>query len=187
MRVGPGDVFLFFGCFRRSELHKGVWRYAPSAPNIHVIFGWLEIEAVLPIVAERNGCLKRFPWIQNHAHVAHPNWYSNKRNTLYVATEQSSILEQPTFGGGIFSHYHDKLRLTKPGCSRTVWSLPGWFLPNGRPPLSYHGKPERWKEGIGDVTLKSVAKGQEFVIDGAYYPELATWVSRVVTIGINRA
>lgn len=187
MGVGPGDIFLFFGWFRRSELYQGVWRYAPSAPNMHVIFGWLEIEAVLPVVTDRDGCLEKYPWIQNHAHVVQPGWYSNERNTLYVTTEQSSIVEQPSFGGGVFSHYCDDLRLTKPGCSRTVWSLPHWFLPNGRPPLSYHGKQERWEAGVDDVTLKSVAKGQEFVIDGAYYPELAGWVSRVVTIGTRTA
>lgn len=183
MGVGSGDVFLFFGWFRSAELFRGIWRYIPSAPNVHVIFGWLEIEDVLSIVKERSRCIARYPWIQKHAHVMFPDWYSDERNALYVACQQSAIIQRPTFGGGLFTRYDDELRLTKLGCSRTIWSLPLWFLPNGRPALSYHGNPKRWESDSGSVTLKSVAKGQEFVIDGAYYPELEEWVTHVVSVG----
>ena len=47
--VGLGDVFLFFGWFREVEEHQGIWRYVPGAPDLHVIFGWLEVGAVIPL------------------------------------------------------------------------------------------------------------------------------------------
>ena len=38
--VGPGDLFLFFGWFRRVEFIDAAYRYVPGAPNLHVII-WL--------------------------------------------------------------------------------------------------------------------------------------------------
>jgi hypothetical protein len=42
--VATGDVFLFFGLFRRVEQSAGHWRYVPKSLPMHVIFGWLQIE-----------------------------------------------------------------------------------------------------------------------------------------------
>ena len=47
--VGPGDVFLFFGWFREVEAVSRNWRYVPRAPDLHVMFGWLEVGAVIPV------------------------------------------------------------------------------------------------------------------------------------------
>src|SRR5882724_3216329 len=46
--IGEGDLFLFFGWFRRVEFRGGSYRYVPSAPDLHVIFGWLQVAVVLP-------------------------------------------------------------------------------------------------------------------------------------------
>ncbi len=39
--VGPGDLFLFFGWFRRVEVCGGVFRFVKGAPDVHVLWGWL--------------------------------------------------------------------------------------------------------------------------------------------------
>lgn len=181
MGIGPGDVFLFFGWFREAELKLGSWRYVKGAPDLHVIFGWIEVAEILPVVKERERCVSEFPWISNHPHVSRPDHYTDSRNTLYIASGQSRFNSKAAYGGGRFVEYHDGLRLTKTGCSRSIWSLPAWFMPRGdQAPLSYHPRPDQWQQDSGSVTLRSAAKGQEFVMDGARYPECEGWVSALV-------
>lgn len=57
--VGSGDVFLFFGWFRQIDQINSQWRYVPGAPDLHVIFGWLETEDVLAVVKNRAECRNR--------------------------------------------------------------------------------------------------------------------------------
>lgn len=109
--VGEGDVFLFFGWFRQVESVNGTWRYMRSAPNMHVIFGWMEIDDVLPIVEEREQSISRYPWIANHPHVSNPEYYNHPLNTLYIASKYSKFRSEEAFGGGRFSHYSESLRL----------------------------------------------------------------------------
>jgi len=180
MGVGQGDVFLFFGWFREVECPHGTWRYVRGAPDLHVLFGWLEIGEALPVVLERNACLARLPWIADHPHVAGQDDYADPRNTLYVARENSAFSPTAAFGGGRFERYSDSLRLTCPGCSRSNWSLPNWFMPNGRPPLTYNPRPEQWNRDGDRVRLRSAAKGQEFVLDSTDYPEAREWVASIV-------
>src|SRR5574337_1583559 len=123
---GVGDVFLFFGWFRQVERSAGRWRYARNAPDLHLLFGWLEVEEVLPVVADRARCLDRHPWIYNHPHVTKPEHYDSPLNHLYVSSLKSRYLQNAAFGAGRFLQYRECLRLTKLGESRTVWHLPAW-------------------------------------------------------------
>jgi hypothetical protein len=180
LSVGKGDVFLFFGWFRQCEYHEGKWRYVRGAPNLHVIFGWLEICAVLAL-QDRARCLTEFPWIANHPHVGAAHRDLDERNTLYVAAAQSRFSTEAAFGGGRFNRYQEELRLTKPGCTRSVWSLPAWFMPQpGKAPLTYHPRPDQWESDGSSVTLRSAAKGQEFVLDGAAYPQVESWTGNLI-------
>ncbi len=178
--VAPGDVFLFFGWFRQVERDRGRWRFERGAPDLHVLFGWLEIGAALPVVRARDQCITRYPWIADHPHVAHPQHYSDTRNTLYIAPRQSAYAPN-CHGGGVFWRYSAALRLTAERSSRSVWSLPGWFHPDhGRVPLSYHSDPKRWSRDDGLCRLRSVAKGQEFVLDVSDCPQAQDWVHRLI-------
>jgi len=180
--VGSGDVFLFFGWFRAVEYHQGFWRYQPRAPHLHIIFGWLEIDEVLPIVTQRQASMARCPWIASHPHVRHPERYNDRRNTLYIARPRSAYATGTDVqGGGLFGHFHPRLQLTAQGASRSRWALPSWFSPfNGRPPLTYHGNPALWSMIDGKTHLQSAAKGQEFVLDADHYPEAALWLSDLI-------
>lgn len=179
--VGRGDIFLFFGWFRLTEYTAGKWRFSSNAPDLHVLFGWLEVDEALPIVMQRDEALHRYPWIATHPHVATPAWYTDPRNTVYVGRARSAYTRSKAVGGGRFPKMSPQLQLTRPGHSRSVWSLPHWFAPRDRQPLSYHSNPNRWEKGQEEkVTLRSVAKGQEFVLDGTAYPELRSWVSDLI-------
>lgn len=177
--VGIGDVFLFFGWFRQVEQYRQRWRYARGAPHLHVLFGWLEVGDILGVVSDRQGSLARYPWIADHPHVSNPQHYENHRNTLYVAPACSRF-EGKAFGGGMFSRFGSELQLTTAGRSRTHWTLPEWFFPGRRTPLSYHGDLNRWALGVHGCTLRSVAKGQEFVLCASEYPEAEDWIESLL-------
>ena len=45
------------------------------------------------------------------------------------------------------------------------WRLPRWFFPDGnKTPLTYHPDPARWRRDDEHAYLKSVGRGQEFVL-----------------------
>jgi hypothetical protein len=65
--VGPGDVFLFFGLFRQTISRDGQLRWAPGAPMLHVLFGYLEIGEVRHIKSSQDTA--DMPWAASHPHV----------------------------------------------------------------------------------------------------------------------
>lgn len=180
--VGAGDVFLFFGWFRQVERATGRWRFARSAPNLHVLFGWLEVGELLPIVEQRAECLTRHDWIADHPHVANPTHYTDKRNTLYIAPSRSAYVPD-RLGGGLFPQLTASLQLTaKSSKTRSVWSLPSWFHPTeDTSPLSYHADLSRWTDDGDRCGLKAVAKGQEFVLDLSGRKQATEWIRRLVS------
>jgi hypothetical protein len=110
-------------------------------------------------------------WAEYHPHVAQRE--GRKHNTIYVSAEAFTVggACKGVAGAGAFGRYDDRLRLTAPGRSRSVWSLPGWFYPStDRVPLGYHEDLRRWSR-VGDrAVLRTVARGQEFVLDVEQYP-----------------
>ncbi len=181
--VGPGDLFLFFGWFRKVEPNpRGGWRYVGGARDVHQLFGWLQIDQILRVGSNVEAARERWPWLAGHPHV---NGAWNSSNTIYTATNRLSLAESPVdlLGGGCFQSGSDALVLTDPEArTRSIWRLPSWFLPNnGTPRLSYHGNPTRWTRGGDWVILKTVAKGQEFVFDIAGSPQAFRWLARLFT------
>lgn len=88
-------------------------------------------------------------------------------------------------GAGIFPCYHPALRLTEvePYLSRGSWRLPAWMYPGERrSALTYHADPKRWEMYEGYTQLKSVGRGQEFVLDCDEYPEAVGWLENVLRL-----
>jgi hypothetical protein len=172
--VGPGDLFLFFGCFRRAEQSGGAFRFVRDAPNLHVIFGWLQVGKVFRAT---NELATEVPWAAGHPHLAAPERYKN--NTLYFASHRLSSIGLNTRGAGTFDRIRPELILTKPDSNCSVWQLPRWFAPAGRSPLTYHGEPTRWTDSGISTSLQSVGKGQEFVLDLEQYPDGRGWLRSI--------
>jgi hypothetical protein len=62
-------------------------------------------------------------------------------------------------------------------------SLPAWFHPGPkRKPLGYHDNLGRWARVEDRTELKSVARGQEFVLNLDRYPEALPWIRETVAI-----
>jgi len=175
-RVGPGDLFLFFGSFRRSENRGGELRFVPSEPKLHVIFGWLQVAEVRRVT---DALSKELQWAEKHPHLSEPARY--KSNTLYLASKRLSSLDVDSPGGGVFERLRPELILTETnpysGCA--TWILPRWIHPRARTPLSYHSRPNRWTNCEGSVRLRSAYPGQEFVLDLDEYPEAYDWLREI--------
>ena len=176
--VRKGDVFVFFGWFRRVEQVDGVCGYKKDAPDLHVIFGWLQIERRIAVDDLLSDPLLK--WTSRHPHYKKKK-YDDKLDCIYISTDYLKLpnmsMKKP--GAGVFPKFDLLLCLTEPGKSRSVWRLPSWFDSRGKKPsLSYHGKKSRWKRLDKDhVRLKSVGRGQEFVLDCDDYPEAIPWLA----------
>lgn len=179
--VSAGDIFLFFGWFRDvhgSPSEPGV--YKPASDGYHVLWGWLQVGAVLPV--DETDWSAHYAWSAYHPH---RQYKPDRNNTLYLAAKNlsvggDSLSEVP--GGGIFDQFHQDLLLTDPSQSkRSVWRLPSWFYPSeGKTPLTFHGDPSCW-EAVGDYArLKTVGRGQEFVLDCNQYPDAERWARSII-------
>ncbi len=174
--IGRGDLFIFFGCFRRAERVGGALRFVRSAPKLHVIFGWLQVGKV---IRATDSVAAEFPWADRHPHLAAPDRYKN--NTLYFASDRLSSIGINTSGAGTFDRLGPELILsqTDPYINCSTWRLPRWFVPCGRAPLSYHSKPARWTDCATSVRVQSAYPGQEFVLDADQYPEAHAWLRSI--------
>ncbi len=175
--VEEGDVFVFYGWFRQVELVAGKYRYVRAAPDLHVIFGWLQVEQRIAVES-----LAEIPaWARDHPHCKDKK-YSNL-DSIYISARHLHLpgIEIHKPGAGVFHRFTPELCLTAPERSRSIWQLPGWFYP--RQPtsiLSYHNDLSRWKLEAESVLLRSVTRGQEFVLDCQEYPEAVPWLYRLL-------
>jgi Nucleotide modification associated domain 3 len=168
--VQEGDLFLFFGWFAKDDKSR--------SESQHTLFGWLQIGKIL-----KGDAIKKRKSIAYHPHT-HGAW--DDTNTVYLATQELYLCNQQVGlpGAGLFPHWTPDLRLTAPeATSRSLWRLPKCFLPRGGPPiLSWHQKRERWTDARnGTVRLRTVGRGQEFVIDASKAPGVEEWALNLIS------
>lgn len=163
-KVGVGDLFLFFGWFRRTEWNekKKRLRYAPKAPDQHIVYGYLQIGRIL--TGEE---VAQCPW-HPHADKVHS---VDESNTIFLASQRLCLdgVETDLPGSGILRHGED-LVLTKPGFSRTRWDLPAYFRDVS---ISYHTS-----KSFKDDYFQSACIGQEFVISED--PRVTQWAKDLI-------
>jgi len=173
--VTVGDLFLFFGWFKDVEIRDGKYGFRPSARNLHVIFGWLQIGAVLNLGGRP---FSKIPWAADHLH------FYGGFGTVYIASDNLRIggRSYDIPGAGAFRRYDEALRLTDPeGRGRSYWRLPGWLYPRkGRSPLSYHPDVGAFTRKGKETVLRSTARGQEYVLDTHEYPDAIGWARQLI-------
>ncbi|MDZ7337684.1 MAG: hypothetical protein ONB30_04005 [candidate division KSB1 bacterium] len=172
--ISPGDIFLFFGWFRRVEVEYGSYRYVPGAPHLHVLFGWLQVGEVY-----RQQDMPP-PWARYHPHFQET---SGLDNVVFISSQVLHLGRHSTGlpGAGFFRRYDQRLCLSAQGCARSYWSLPAWLYPaQGREALSFHGNRSRWSLQGDRVILRTAARGQEFVLDADQYPEVLPWITTLI-------
>lgn len=175
--VKEGDVFVFYGWFRKVERVSGTYRYVKHAPDLHVIFGWLQVGQRLSVDA-----LSEIPaWAQDHPHCKALKYHPT--DSLYISTNYLHVpgAEAHRPGAGVFPRFAPALRLTATGQSRSIWRLPPWFYPRSSC-LSYHSDKSRWTRDADTVLLRTVGRGQEFVLDCQEYPEALEWLYQLLCL-----
>ena len=159
--VGPGDLFLFFGRFRRAERVDG--RLSPAhEADMHAIWGYMLVGEILE--GSKN---TRFPeWAMRHPHTQECflDSSAHRHNQIFIA---ASTIPGTTIPGWGRFFWDERLRLTRPESSALCdWCLPTCF--RGVTDMTYHpgGKSRYgWHHG----TFRAAQKGQEFVIPEGHH------------------
>lgn len=171
--VGKGDLFVFFGWFRRTERASGgELQFCPNDKHgRHIIYGWLEVGEIFPVDGRR--LPNQLQFLRDHPHVKFAG-FENSPNQIYVASRSG-------LGAGLFATENPDLVLTKPNCKRSLWQLPAVFESVRRQrDLTYHGKKERWGRDGRKICLRTVARGQEFVLDCTRHPAVYQYFSSLI-------
>jgi len=159
--VGAGDIFLFFGWFKETELKNNQLQYKKESPDLHIIFGFLEIGKMY-LDDKLPEKVKYHPHSEN---------FNEKNNCIYEATDKSSF-DENIQGFGTFK-YNKNLVLTKEGENKSCWNLPEYFKDVE---ITYHTK-NSWK---GDY-FQSASKGQEFIINAN--ENIVNWTKEIILCG----
>ncbi len=124
--VEAEDIFLFFGWFRRTEMHNGKLRFVPrykggfyDHADLHIIYGYMQIG---DIITEKDR-IGEFSW---HPH-SMCGRLENDTNALYTPTDTLSFLPRLS-GYGTLDYREDRV-LTMRGKSRATWNALPFLLP----------------------------------------------------------
>lgn len=163
--VKSGDIFLFFGWFKNTELIDKDFKYVKNTPDLHVIYGYFQINEMHlnPLTFPKEFC--------HHPHANISKYPDN--NCIIEATNKLSIM--PDYpGSGVFK-YNPKLILSKEDETRSKWKLPSIFR---KVNITYHSK-ESWKANY----FQSADIGQEFVIKAN--DNIIEWTKEIIKSGLN--
>lgn len=159
--IEKDDIFLFFGWFRQTEIINGKLNYVSNAPDLHVIYGYLQIGEIhlLPDTLPE--------YVKYHPH-AGADFKNKRHNCIYIANSKLSF--NSDLPGSSPLLFNENLVLTKTGMTRSKWDLPKIFRDVN---ISYHSK-----DSFKTDHFHSAAKGQEFVIDATN--DLINWASELI-------
>ncbi len=160
--VGAGDIFLFFGSFKRTVRGNKIVAFESDYPR-HVIFGFLKVGRVMDLTRET--ILDTA--FHYHPHFQNKNLYK-ERNSLFFAQDDESY--------GTFK-FNENLVLTREGFPRSFWELPLAFDPKKDYAISGMKKENMSCDGKS-VYVQSTAQCQEFVINGNQ--EVFEWASELI-------
>ncbi len=141
-------------------LFFGLFGNLDRSDRHHRIFGYLEVEEVIAPGSSPDGERLLQGFTRRHPHTI-GDWHPN--NTIYVGKGLTAVAA----GLG--------LRLSSADGLASRWNVPPWLRRAG---LTYHAKPERWGR---DNTLRTAARGQEFVSDVSGVAEAIPWLDRILT------
>ncbi len=164
--IKEGDLFLFFGWFKETNYVKGLLKYKKNAPDLHLIFGYLQIDEKFSDISELPEELKYHPHAQKKFEK-----YNN--NCIYKASKALSFCPFLTGAGSLC--FHEDLVLTKREHSRSQWNLPEFFR---ELKISYHTE-----KSFKDNYFQSARKGQEFIIEEN--KNATEWATKIITNGMK--
>lgn len=127
-KVGPGDIFLFYGSFQRTLFDGDSLHFVRHQPVVHLIFAYMVVDKVLtPLGLPMESFATKHFFLDRNPKPGH----------IYLPATYGCLT------------YNECLALTKLGQpNRSVWKLPVFFAGEGIE-MSWQGKtrPERIQEG----------------------------------------
>jgi Nucleotide modification associated domain 3 len=176
-----GDLFLFYGWFRHTEMRDGRLRWRQPIEDLHVIWSYLFVGKRWDIPA----LMEAPDWALDHPHVTDPYRYE-LNNVVWVAASEDRRQLDPSLPNSAILRWNEKLRLTAPGPSRSVWRLPHCFWPEGTAPQISGHTPARFsREPGGAVILRTKSPGQEYVTNAT--DPIKQWIIEVLRSGLRRS
>ena len=114
--VGEGDIFLFYGWFKNVEKMEGVWKYIDTAPDVHLIWSYMEVGAsvYLDTNEQQKQALNKYPFLKKHPHIGSQG---NMKNRVYLSSQHK------------YFSFENDLCLTDVDNykGRSTWKLPNYF------------------------------------------------------------
>ena len=169
--VGLGDLFLFFGWFRK---------FSSKGRDLHHIFGWLQISKI--VSGEK--AIKSFLKANN---IKHPHGYGDTsryiNNTIYVGGKKLTIGKERTNlkGYGLFKYSVKDLILTSPKHSRSMWKLPEeYFKESLDDEKRLFINRLKWEDKENFLVNTNKGPGQEFILDSKNNPRVVDWVVNLI-------
>ena len=118
--VTVGDLFLFFGLFRQTEMVDGKLKFIRGIKPIQIVYGYLQIGDIL----DNPESIAKYHW---HPH-ANKEYYEDGKNSLYIPSRNLSI--NPSLPGfGILSYRTDRV-LTKLNENAATWEEHSFLMPD---------------------------------------------------------
>ncbi|WP_044973609.1 hypothetical protein [Ruminococcus sp. HUN007] len=164
-KVEKGDIFLFFGWFRKTEIYNGSYRYISRKTgdffdhaDLHVIYGYMQVGDILTDIND----ISKYYW--------HPHSYYTKvpNNALYIPSQTLSFNSKYK-GYGILDFRKERV-LTMKDKSRSIWN----DLPFLKPEHVYGNR----KNSAKNEGLSYRGIWQELVIDES--DGLIDWVKSII-------
>ena len=149
--ISEGDLFLFFGWFKETVMSDGKLQFRRNAPNLHVIYGYLQIGKIITSLGDVP------EWLSYHPHANSQKYaqaWLNRQNAIFIPAQKLSFSNQLA-GSGLFT-FSSRVTLTKKGYSRSRWEFPETMRG-----IEISHNPHGWKRDY----FQSAARGQEFIFD----------------------
>ena len=161
--VGRGDLFLFFGWFK--QYHK-------RGPDVHHLFGWLQIEKIIKGNNEILNFLSKN--VLSHPHGT-KDITQYKNNTIYIASRNLTFSEnvKDLKGHGRFKKTAEELILTEKGKTRSKWRFPQEYFSDTK---NLFRNRLKWKDEK-NCLLDCIGIGQEFILNAEDNPSVVDWAS----------
>ena len=164
--VGTGDLFLFFGWFKK---------FSSKGRDLHHIFGWLQISKIVSGDEE----IKRYLTSKK---IKHPHGFGDRsmysNNTIYVGRKYLTIRDKKTGlkGFGLFKKSAEDLTLTSPDHTRSMWKLPkGYFKDSIDNKKRLFLNRLEWTDKEHFLVNTNKGPGQEFILDSETNPAIIDW------------
>lgn len=178
--IRVGDLFLFFGLFRRAEWQQRKLRFVADARPLHVLYGWLRVGEILTANthAVRDRIVKKYPWVTGHPHVEDMDSWQQRigpmgPNRLYLSADAAN-------GAGILRLAQDTT-LSAPGLSASRWKLFDWCGNRRNSAFSRCATAASWRDHEPQPYFDThVGRWQELVVPVDTYPGAQAWAENLI-------